>query len=285
MTISYDFGHGTGHDRGAEGYLNEEKEIRSYAPIAIAALQRAGYNCVNCTPTQGGMSLQESLSYRTNKANASCSSLHLCFHVNAGGGRGSEIEVARNASSTSRNVATSVLNQICSLGFANRGVKEDRLWVVDHTSMPAILIEPFFCDTQSDCNRYNPEALGNAIARGVISAMGGAYTPVSSGNSSSFAPNGSAKQLQSLINANPDGIPGPETLGKCPMLSVGSTGNIVKWLQYCLNSPKLINAGIVIDGIFGEATKQAVISYQKAHGLIADGIVGKATWSKILHLS
>ena len=49
MTISYDFGHGTGEDRGAEGYLNEEKEIRAYAPIAIAALQRAGYKCQACS--------------------------------------------------------------------------------------------------------------------------------------------------------------------------------------------------------------------------------------------
>ncbi|KOF56822.1 hypothetical protein AGR56_09180 [Clostridium sp. DMHC 10] len=284
MTISYDFGHGTGQDRGAEGYLNEEKEIRTYAPIAIAALQRAGHNCVNCTPTQGRMSLQESLTYRTNQANASGSSLHLCFHVNAGCGRGSEIEIAPNASSTSARVAESVLSQICALGFENRGIKTPRLWVTDHTDMPAILIEPFFCDTQADCNKYNPEALGDAIARGVISAMGGTYTPVSSGNSASgFTPNGSIKQLQSLINANPDDIPGPETLGKSPLLQVGSTGNVVKWIQYVLNS--LCGAGLSIDGIFGEATRQAAIIYQKAHGLVADGIIGKATWSKILHLS
>lgn len=283
MTISYDLGHGVGQDRGAEGYLNEEKEIRTYAPYTIAALQRAGYTCVNCTPTQSGMGLQDSLSYRTNQANSSGSQLHLCFHVNAGGGRGAEIEVAPNASQKSRNVAESVLSEICSLGFANRGVKEDRLWVVDHTSMPCILIEPFFCDTESDCQRYNPEALGNAIAKGVISAMGGTCTPASSGNSSGFTPNGSIKQLQSLINANPDNIAGPETLGKSPLLQVGSTGNVVKWIQYVMNS--LCGARLNMDGIFGEATKQAVVIYQKAHGLVGDGIIGKATWSKILHLS
>lgn len=284
MTISYDFGHGTGEDRGAEGYLNEEKEIRAYAPIAIAALQRAGYKCVNCTPTQGGMSLQESLSYRTNQANASGSSLHLCFHVNAGGGKGAEIEVAPNASQKSRNVAASVLNQICSLGFTNRGVKEDRLWVVDHTSMPCILIEPFFCDTESDCQRYNPEALGNAIARGVISAMGGNYISVTSENSASgFVPNGSIRQLQSLINASVDGIAGSETLSKCPILSVGSQEDTVKWLQYVLNS--LDKESLTIDGIFGEGTKQAVIKYQNIKGVEADGIVGHDTWAKILRLS
>lgn len=286
MVISYDYGHGTGQDRGAEGYLNEEKEIRTYAPYTINALMRAGYKCVNCTPTQGGMSLQESLSYRTNTANVSGSNLHLCFHVNAGGGQGAEIEIAPNASSTSARVAESVLSQIVSLGFNNRGIKNPRLWVTDHTSMPCILIEPFFCDTRSDCNRYNPEALGNAIAKGVISAMGGNYIPVTSVNSvSGFTPNGSIKQLQSLINASVDGIAGNETLGKCPMLQVGSNGNVVKWLQYCLNSPSFVSAGLSIDGQFGNGTKQAVMRYQTTKGLSADGIVGHNTWSKILRLS
>lgn len=31
-----------------------------------------------------------------------------------------------------------------------RGIKNPKLWVTDHTSMPAVLIEPFFCDSQLD---------------------------------------------------------------------------------------------------------------------------------------
>lgn len=91
-----------------------------------------------------------------------------------------------------------------------------------------------------------------------------------------FTPNGSIKQLQSLIGANPDNIAGQETLSKCPMLSVGSQGNTVKWLQYVVR----VNA----DGIFGNGTKIAVQNYQAVHGLSADGIVGQATWKKILRL-
>lgn len=291
MVISYDYGHGTGQDRGAEGFLNEENCIRQYAPYTINALMRAGYKCVNCTPTQAGMSLQGSLSYRTNTANSSGSSLHLCFHVNAGGGQGTEIEIAPNASSTSARVAESVLSQIVSLGFNNRGIKNPRLWVTDYTNMPCILIEPFFCDTQSDCNRYNAEALGNAIAKGVISAMGGIFSPsnmadrnfVDVSNCHGFVPNGSIRQLQTIIGATSDGIVGNETLSKCPMLSLGSSGNLVKWLQYALNS--IDKAGLVMDGQFGNGTKLAVMRYQTIEGLSADGIVGKGTWSKILRLS
>ena len=32
------------------------------------------------------------------------------------------------------------------------------------------------------------------------------------------------------------------------------------------------------DGVFGAATEEAVIAWQKNHGLTADGIVGEKTW-------
>ncbi len=40
--------------------------------------------------------------------------------------------------------------------------------------------------------------------------------------------------------------------------------------------------GVEADGKFGAGTKAAVISYQKAHGLVADGIIGINTTKKIL---
>lgn len=33
--------------------------------------------------------------------------------------------------------------------------------------MPAILIEPFFCDNKSDCSKYNAEKLATAIVKGI----------------------------------------------------------------------------------------------------------------------
>jgi lysozyme len=38
---------------------------------------------------------------------------------------------------------------------------------------------------------------------------------------------------------------------------------------------------ILADGIFGPLTKQAVMNWQKAHGLAVDGIVGPATWNAL----
>jgi peptidoglycan hydrolase-like protein with peptidoglycan-binding domain len=98
----------------------------------------------------------------------------------------------------------------------------------------------------------------------------------------SFTPNGSIKQLQALINANIDGIAGNETLSKCPLLKCGDSGNIVRWLQYCLNS--LINAGIAIDGVFGAETFKAVMEYQRRHCLAIDGEFGQQSWRTILKM-
>lgn len=59
-------------------------------------------------------------------------------------------------------------------------------------------------------------------------------------------------------------------------LREGSTGAKVKELQQQLKA-KGFNPG-PIDGIFGSGTVQAVISFQKFHGLQADGVVGPTTW-------
>ena len=64
-------------------------------------------------------------------------------------------------------------------------------------------------------------------------------------------------------------------------MSVGDTGNNVKNLQKLL-----IQLGYNLgkggaDGIFGEATKQAVMSFQKKKNLVVDGLAGKATLDAI----
>ena len=56
-----------------------------------------------------------------------------------------------------------------------------------------------------------------------------------------------------------------------PLLRSGSRGKAVCVLQRAL--------GIAIDGIFGPATRAAVISHQRAGGIPADGVVGPQTWA------
>lgn len=65
-----------------------------------------------------------------------------------------------------------------------------------------------------------------------------------------------------------------------PILRKGSTGYYVKVLQrllYQKGGYKLTN-----DGIFGNATFNAVVAFQGECGLVKDGICGEKTWQKLL---
>ncbi|MEM1169985.1 MAG: peptidoglycan-binding protein [Cyanobacteria bacterium P01_H01_bin.35] len=81
-----------------------------------------------------------------------------------------------------------------------------------------------------------------------------------------------------------DGIVGPQTWGVVDTivrttLYLGSTGEDVEYLQRRLNG--IGSASLVVDGIFGVATQEAVKKFQKFHGLTVDGIVGPQTWGKL----
>ena len=90
------------------------------------------------------------------------------------------------------------------------------------------------------------------------------------------------KSLQKYIGSEQDNIPGPETLGKCPLKKKGAIGNVVRWIQTRLNFLGY-NCGKV-DSIFGTKTQTTVINFQTQNGLSADGVVGPKTWAKLLGL-
>lgn len=61
-------------------------------------------------------------------------------------------------------------------------------------------------------------------------------------------------------------------------LKKGSKGDAVNTLQKLLNKE---GYNLVIDSDFGQKTHDALVAWQKAHGLVADGIVGPATWKAL----
>ena len=71
------------------------------------------------------------------------------------------------------------------------------------------------------------------------------------------------------------GLPACST-GGYRQLKRGSRSNYVCIAQDDLNTLGYKTGGL--DGIFGQATQNAVIAYQKNKGLTIDGIVGCNTW-------
>ena len=67
--------------------------------------------------------------------------------------------------------------------------------------------------------------------------------------------------------------------GGFPQIKKGSLSNYVLIAQDDLNTLGYKTNGL--DGIFGTATQQAVIAYQRSRGLAADGIVGCNTWRSL----
>jgi peptidoglycan hydrolase-like protein with peptidoglycan-binding domain len=62
-----------------------------------------------------------------------------------------------------------------------------------------------------------------------------------------------------------------------PTLAVGAKDGANR-VSYSVTALQRL-LGAAADGVFGESTKQKVITYQKQKGLTADGVVGPKTWS------
>lgn len=64
------------------------------------------------------------------------------------------------------------------------------------------------------------------------------------------------------------------------LLKINSRGDAVELLQELL---KEYGYELAVNGIFDEATEQAVRSFQAQHGLVSDGIVYTKTWTKLIN--
>src|SRR5438034_1627041 len=64
-----------------------------------------------------------------------------------------------------------------------------------------------------------------------------------------------------------------------PTIHPGATGDVVRRAQRAVR--RTPNLGLVVDGVFGQATEHAIKQFQQAEGLAVDGIVGPATWQAL----
>lgn len=283
---------------GARGILDELTEDRKVKDAVIKYLKQLGNEVLDVTPPDSTSTSSADLAYGVNKANDWRADLFVSIHFNKAynsynGAIGTEVCVY-----STYDIAQRVVDGISSLGFKNRGQKvRTGLYELRNTSMKSMIVETCFVEATDDVALYRklgPDAIGKVIAEAIVNgSLGNSYPETPSDN------DGSNTQLtgddwvrrlqeecnrQGFSNQKVDGYPGPNTLKGCPVMRQGARGNITKLLQ-----EKLINLGYNLgqygaDGVFGAATYNAVVKFQKANGLTPDGIVGQNTWRKLLNL-
>jgi N-acetylmuramoyl-L-alanine amidase len=168
MKFGIDIGHNCPPDTGAVGIKREDDLTKSVGTLLMSKLSTARHSVINCTPNQAS-TVGESLRKRVQKANDNQVDIFVSIHFNAfsptPNPRGTEIYAISNAGKA---IAQSVLSEIVKLGFRNKGVKNAGFFVLKHTSMPAILIECCFVDSQADMALFDAEKMAEAIKIGLI---------------------------------------------------------------------------------------------------------------------
>lgn len=302
-SYAIDPGHGCYPDTGAEGYLNEQDCALDIANRVISKLQTLGNQAWSVRPSNAS-SVTDSLQQRCDGA-ASADYL-VSIHLNAGGGKGSEIFTMSSAGNA---LGSSVLNSIVSLGFVNRGVKDgSSLYVIKHSNPVAILIEVCFVDTQSDANLYNnlgAEAVATAIVQGLTGQT------VSSNNNTDFIKSvqhdlqrvsclergeanatgvidnktkAAIKQFRYIVdlpqgeNIDSELTNALNSITKKPIIGKGWPSNAIstKFVQWWLGATK--------SGVFDDETEKKVKAWQKYAGVYSnpDGVIREESWVKIL---
>lgn len=234
--------------RGASGIVDEVKEDRKITSKVVEYLKLLGHEVLDVTPGNSGSSSRD-LSIPVAKANAWGADYFASFHLNATpGGYGTEVLYK---SLKGKEYAERIVKELASLGFRNRGAKQDvrNLYEFNYVKAPNNIVECFFCDNQSDVDLYNKIGI-ETIAKAIVKGITG----------------------QTVQDA-------PKYPGTCT--TRGAKGDIVKLIQSRLNALGF-NCGAV-DGSFGGMTYASVLAFQKVRGLTADGIVGPATWSTLFN--
>lgn len=282
MKIAIRGGH-TERCSGASGIINELTEDRKVKDEIIAILSSLGHNVLDCTPPVNYTDNQGvELAYGVDKANDFGAELFISIHFNNAyksykGAIGSEICVYSEF-----DVAKRIAGQLGNLGFINRGQKiMPNLYELKHTKMKAAIVEVCFVEATEDVELYKNLGV-KKISEAIVSGIIGETVSSDISSTKNNTVNNWVYRLQGVIGAGQDNIAGPITLSKCPLVKMGSRGEIVKLLQEKLNALGF-NCG-QIDGMLGNKTYNAIILFQSSKGLVRDGEVGQKTWRKLLGL-
>ncbi len=169
-------GHG-GSDSGAVYGGRREKDYTLQISNGVSAILRgAGFEIINNRTTDTNRSINNDARLANNNHVDGV----IEFHLNAGGGTGTETYCSV-VGNESRSLAIAIQNRIVGLGFRDRGVKtktgsdgRDYFGIIRMTNAPAVLVEICFIDSDVDMNLYHsiPNII-NHIADAIFRFYGG----------------------------------------------------------------------------------------------------------------
>jgi hypothetical protein len=164
-----------GYSTSACGIHNELTQDRIIKDFVIEYLKLDGNEVFDATTPFSTVSSQsEDLAYKVNQVNQYNVDLAIDVHLNSADNvNASGVETyVHTFGNSSTEFATRVNNNLVSLGFQDRGVKENSgLAFLKNTNCKSILVECYFVSSQIDCNLADTiglEMIGKAIASGMV---------------------------------------------------------------------------------------------------------------------
>ncbi|RCW41829.1 MULTISPECIES: N-acetylmuramoyl-L-alanine amidase family protein [unclassified Halanaerobium] len=174
--IVVDAGHG-GFDPGAIGKSGlEEKEVNLAIALHLAQMLRdSGQDVILTRDGDEFISLKQ----RVSKANKSGAALFVSIHANSFNdpqSSGTETYYSRAKSEKSRKLAEYLQQELeTGMDLLGRGVKEENLYVIKYTQMPAVLVETAFLSNPHEESLLSEDMFrkkaARAIYRGIIKYM------------------------------------------------------------------------------------------------------------------
>ena len=165
---------------GSSDLLNESRENRLVKGELINYLRQYGNTVYDCTE-DNGRNQRDVLEKIVKKCNAHTVDFDFSLHLNSGrnddngDSKQGGVEVHINADNKGKKaVAERILSRMEGIGFKRHGtgiVINPKLYVLNHTNAPALLIEICYVDDRDDYNQYNKvgyKAVAKAIAEGIM---------------------------------------------------------------------------------------------------------------------
>jgi N-acetylmuramoyl-L-alanine amidase len=183
-TVALDPGHGieTAGKRSCDGTLREYEFNRSVPSKIKPILERHGVTVIVTSTTDSDVTLAN----RCALANNAKANIFVSIHANAAGdgkiwspAKGWEIFICKGSVEGNKLAEAIESESIPFLGFVNRGIKDDELYVTYHTKMPAVLTEHGFYTNRTEVELLKSDSFRNkcalADAKGILKYLGIEY--------------------------------------------------------------------------------------------------------------